>query len=236
MKKLSSTFPNMFLSLVLICLVMGGILGAMNRITEKPIKDTELKNKTAAVSAVLPAFDNDPIGDVKEIQIPDEDRALKVYPATKGGEPVGYAVETYTKNGFGGEFSLMVGFLPDGTIENFAVLSHSETPGLGAKMDDWFHSDGAPGLIRNMHGVKMQEESPLKVTKDGGKVDAITASTITSRAFIDAFERAYSALKVVQGTATDVASEATPQTSEEAGEAQTQEPQPAEVEEQLVQE
>lgn len=214
MKKLSSTFPNMFLSLVLICLVMGGILGAMNRITQKPIAATELKNKTAAVSAVLPAFDNDPIGDVKEIQIPDEERALKVYPATKGGEPVGYAVETYTKKGFGGEFSLMVGFLPDGTIENFAVLSHSETPGLGAKMDDWFHSEGKPGLIRNMHGVKMQEESPLKVTKDGGKVDAITASTITSRAFIDAVERAYRAFQVISGSNVDAGTDATEQTSE----------------------
>lgn len=236
MKKLASTFPNMLLSLVLICLVMGGILGAMNHITQKPIAATELKNKTAAIAAVLPEFDNNPIEEATEVEIPGEEGKLKVYPATKGGEVIGYAIETYTKKGFGGEFSLMVGFLPDGAVENFAVLKHAETPGLGAKMDDWFHSDGAPGLIRNMHGVKMQEESPLKVTKDGGKVDAITASTITSRAFIDAFERAYSALKVVQGTATDVASEATPQTSEEASEAQTQEPQPAEVKEQLVQE
>ncbi len=79
----------------------------------------------------------------------------------------------------------MIGFLPDGTIKDVAVLEHKETPGLGDKMErkksDW--------------SLQFQGQNPatfkIAVTKDGGDVDAITASTISSRAFCDAVERAY---------------------------------------------
>lgn len=115
-----------------------------------------------------------------------------MYVAKKAGEAVGYAVETFTKNGFGGRIDLMVGFDAKGVICDFSVLKHGETPGLGAKMDEWFHADSKGGNIQNMKGVDMAAENgTLVVAKDGGKVDAITASTITSRAFLDAVNRAY---------------------------------------------
>ena len=216
MKKLASTFPNMLLSLTLICLLVGAILGVMKSVTDEPIAKTELSNKIAAIEKVVPEFDNNPLDEVLEYKEGEKD-VVKVYVAKKAGEAVGYAVETFTKNGFGGRIDLMVGFDAKGVICDFSVLKHGETPGLGAKMDEWFHTDAKGGNIQNMKGVDMAAENgTLVVAKDGGKVDAITASTITSRAFLDAVNRAYKYyLKAAGGAsagaeATDAAA-ATPQ-------------------------
>lgn len=199
MEKLSSSLKNMLLSLGIICLSMAAVLGAVYQATSGPIANTEIKTKTEALSKVLPEFDNNPLDDMQTVAIEGEPDSLKTYKATAAGKLVGYAVETYSKNGFGGEISLMIGFDTEGVIKDFTVLKHGETPGLGAKMNDWFHQPNRKeGTIRNFCGVSMPEEHPLKVTKDGGKVDAITASTISSRAFIDALERAYKAFMVVQ--------------------------------------
>lgn len=102
---------------------------------------------------------------------------------------MGAAVESYSKKGFSGEIKVIVGFDTEGTLCNYSVLQHSETPGLGAKMQDWFRTD------KNKQSVigRKLDGSGLKVTKDGGDVDAITAATISSRAFLDAVNRAYSA-------------------------------------------
>ena len=72
---------------------------------------------------------------------------------------------------------------------NYSVLQHAETPGLGSKMQDWFRLEGTD---RNVLGSDLSQ-GPLRVKKDGGTVDAITAATISSRAFLDAVNRAYSA-------------------------------------------
>ncbi len=131
-----------------------------------------------------------------------EGDSLTVYPAKKGGKLVGAAVETNTKKGFGGEVRIMIGFDADQKIVNYSVLEHNETPGLGSKMEEWFRTDkGKQSVLgRDMKG------GALKVSKDGGDVDAITAATISSRAFLDAVNRAYSAY-----TQTDANSGATAQ-------------------------
>lgn len=221
MKKLSSSFKNMVLSLSIICFSMALVLGAVYQATLDPIQQTEIKTKTEALSKVLPEFDNNPLEEEKLVAIEGEPDSLRTYTATSEGELVGYAVETYSKNGFGGEISLMVGFLPDGVIKDFTVLQHAETPGLGAKMNDWFHQPNRDaGTIRNFCGLSMPEVHPLAVTKDGGKVDAITASTISSRAFIDAVERAYRGFSVISGgPAVEASTSATAQISESAEEA-----------------
>ena len=106
-----------------------------------------------------------------------------MYPAKKDGKTVGYAVESFTSKGFSGRINVMVGFDMDGNIVGTSVISHSETPGLGAKMTD-------PAFSSQFVG-KNPASYRLAVTKDGGDVDAITASTITSRAYCDAVDRAY---------------------------------------------
>ncbi len=175
---------------------MGLVLGVMYKVTLEPIKATEIKDKTEALKIVLPEFDNNPLEAEQQLTLDGDTEPVTTYEAKKGSDVVGYAIETYTKNGFGGKFTVMVGFDTNGTIIDYKVLNHGETPGLGAKMQDWFHAENrSANTIRNFKGLSMSEEHPLKVTKDGGKVDAITASTISSRAFIDAIERAYRALQ-----------------------------------------
>ncbi|WP_052102604.1 RnfABCDGE type electron transport complex subunit G [Porphyromonas gingivicanis] len=208
MKKLASTFPNMLLSLTLICLIVGAILGVMNEVTKDPIAATELKNKTEAIKQVVPEFDNAPLDEKVEVELEGETEKLTIYPAKKGGTVVGYAVQSYSGNGFSGRIDVMVGFDAAGIIKDFSVLKHSETPGLGAKMQEWFHLDNLSATsIRKMSGVDMSAEAPLVVSKDGGKVDAITASTISSRAFLDAINRAYKTYQKVSGGVTTTSAE-----------------------------
>lgn len=99
----------------------------------------------------------------------------------------GTAIKVTDPKGFGGALTVMVGLAPDGTVLGYKVLESSETPGLGAKADFWFQ-EGQKGDIVGKTAGK------LEVSKDGGDVDAITASTITSRAFLRCINAAYKTL------------------------------------------
>ena len=90
--------------------------------------------------------------------------------------------------GFGGELRILVGFDAEGNVLDYSLLSHAETPGLGSKADTWFKA-GGKGDITGMN----PGQASLTVSKDGGQVDAITASTITTRAFLSAVNAAYAA-------------------------------------------
>ncbi|MDY3070112.1 MAG: RnfABCDGE type electron transport complex subunit G [Parabacteroides sp.] len=192
MEKLKSTLPNMLLSLTGICVVAGAILAGVNQMTTEPIAASKAASLEAAIKAVTPEFDNKPAEESYMAATYDGD-SLRIYPAKKGDELVGVAVESSTKKGFGGEIKVVVGFDPDGKLINYSVQKHSETPGLGSKMQEWFRAD------KNKQSVigRNLTEDGLKVSKDGGDVDAITAATISSRAFLDAINRAYSAYKSV---------------------------------------
>lgn len=184
----------MLLSLTIICLVAGAILAGVNMYTTGPIAASKAVALEAAIKAVTPEFDNKPSEDAY-MAVTAEGDSLKIYPATKGGEFVGAAVESNTKKGFSGEIRVIVGFDKAGKLLNYSVLQHAETPGLGAKMQEWFSTD------KNKQSVlgRNLADGGLKVTKDGGDVDAITAATITSRAFLDAVNRAYSAFAGTDG-------------------------------------
>ena len=192
MEKLKSTLPNMLLSLTGICVVAGAILAGVNQMTTEPIAASKAASLEAAIKAVTPEFDNKPAEESYMAATYDGD-SLRIYPAKKGDELVGVAVESSTKKGFGGEIKVVVGFDPDGKLINYSVQKHSETPGLGSKMQEWFRTD------KNKQSVigRTLTEDGLKVSKDGGDVDAITAATISSRAFLGAINRAYSAYKSV---------------------------------------
>ena len=110
---------------------------------------------------------------------------VKIYSGTKNGQPVGYAIESFSNNGFSGEVRLIVGFNPDGTIYRTEVLSQHETPGLGDKMER-----SKSDFAQQFDG-KNPADFHLAVSKDGGDVDAITAATISSRAYTEAIARAY---------------------------------------------
>ena len=186
MAKLESTFKNMVLVLLGISLIASFALGAVYNLTKDPIAKAQQLKKEAAIKQVVPEFEQlDPV----TVTPADGGEPVVVNKAISGGEVVGYAVETYSDKGFGGKVQLMIGFLPDGTIFNTAVLKHTETPGLGDKMDA--SKSSFPEQFKNQN----PESFTLKVKKDGGQVDAITAATISSRAFCDGVQRAYDAVK-----------------------------------------
>jgi electron transport complex protein RnfG len=186
MAKTESTFRNMVLSLTLISLAASACLGFVYEFTKKPIELSNLNKKLEAIKLVVPEFNNNPNDEMYKLPTGDGD-SLDVYPAKKDNMIVGYAVNTYTKNGFSGNISLMAGFKPNGTIVNITVLEQKETPGLGTKMAD--------AKFKDQFNDKNPSEFNLKVKKDGGQVDAITAATISSRAFCDAVQRAYNTLQ-----------------------------------------
>ena len=196
MAKLQSTLPNMLLSLTAICLVAGAVLAGVYEVTKDPIEAAKIAELNAAIKAVTPDFDNDPSAEAY-MAVTGEGGSLKIYPAKQGDEFVGVAVESNTKKGFGGEIKVIVGFDQAGKLLNYSVLQHAETPGLGAKMQDWFRMD------KNKQSVlgRSIPDGGLKVTKDDKEngVDAITAATISSRAFLDAINRAYRAYAGADG-------------------------------------
>ena len=194
MAKLKSTLPNMLLSLTGICLIAGAILAGVNAFTAGPIAVAKAAALEEAIKAVAPEFDNKPTEEAYMAVTADGD-SLKIYPAKKGDETVGGAVESNTLKGFGGEIKVIVGFDMKGTILNYSVLEHAETPGLGAKMQEWFRMDKGQQSILG----RAVPADGLKVVKDGGDVDAITAATISSRAFLNAVNSAYSAFAGVDG-------------------------------------
>jgi electron transport complex protein RnfG len=186
MAKIESSFKNMLLSLTLISLGASAALGYVYEFTKEPIALSNLNKKIEAIKLVVPEFNNNP-NDEMILLATGEGDSLEVYPAKNDSLILGYAVKTYSNKGFSGYISVMAGFKPDGTILNLSVLEQKETPGLGTKMSDPAFKDQFTG------------QNPgsflLKVKKDGGKVDAITAATISSRAFCDAVGRAYNTLK-----------------------------------------
>jgi electron transport complex protein RnfG len=178
-----SSFKNMTLTLFVITFVSSAVLAGVYELTKDAIDAVRIQKINQGISEVLPPFDNNPSENVHK-KFVDGD-TIYVYMATKEGKDVGSAIQTFTNNGYGGKFVLLVGFLADGTINNINVISHSETPGLGDKIDPRKH-----GFSLQFHG-KNPETYKLAVRKEDGDVDAITASTISSKAFCDAISRAY---------------------------------------------
>jgi len=186
MAKTESSFRNMVLSLTLISLVAAACLGFVYEFTKEPIAISILNKKVEAIKQVVPEFNNDPYSEMFRLPTGEGD-SLDVFPAKKDGVIVGFALTTYTKTGFSGNITLMAGFKPDGTIVNITVLEHKETPGLGTKM--------AEPKFKDQFMDKNPAEFSLRIKKDGGPVDAITAATISSRAFCDALQRASNTLQ-----------------------------------------
>jgi len=183
MKKKKDTFINMLVSLFVITIISGFSLGYINELTVGPIEKGKIERKVNALKLVLPTFDNNPVEDVHLIKSDFAKDSVEVFPAFENNQFVGAAVIGSTEKGFSGLIKLMVGFKPDGTVQNIVVLEQKETPGLGTKMKD--------EKFLSQFRDKNPSAFNLKVTKDGGEVDALTGATITSRAFGEAVQMAY---------------------------------------------
>ena len=185
---MKSTLFNMVAVLFSITLIASAGVGAVNMITADAIAEAKAVATKQAIANVLPEFDSS-----EQSEQTIDDMPIKVYTATKGDDVVGYAVESMTKAGFGGVIRMIVGFTADGKINNVNVLEQAETPGLGTKMCD---QDNA--LLSSIQG-RNSWEVEFKVKKDGGELDALTAATISSRAYYNAVARAYQAFAVAVG-------------------------------------
>lgn len=165
-----------------ITLISGFLLGLTYNATQEA-RDYQTKLKTdVALNTVLQdsKFSEEAIvGEPKFI--------TKVYQGNTAedgtGDVLGYAFQLETTEGYGDAIKIMVAFKADNTISGIDVVSHTETPGLGAKADEPKFKDQFMG----------KEVSELMVTKGGSNpqdIDAISGATITSRAVTNAVNEA----------------------------------------------
>lgn len=187
MKKIESTWYNMAIVLTLISVIAGAALAYVNELTKGPIAEIQQRNEAQAIKTVL-CDDNAVITDT----IVNGDVVLYL---TGNGAAV---KTTDPQNGsFGGGLTVMVGLDRSFRVLGYTILLSNETPGLGAKASEWFQKGGRGEIVGKQAGS-------LATTKDNGDIDAITASTITSRAFLRAVNNAYAeyskALKQDDGT------------------------------------
>ena len=196
MKKLESSLTNMVVVLTSVAVIMGGILAFVNHLTEGPIAEQKTKALSDGIKTVM-CVDNLKVAKTDTVNQSDASGKELTYVIYQiqdvQNKDLGAAVES-TSGGFGGDLKVLVGFDPEGKILGYTLLEHAETPGLGAKADKWFQK-GEKGDI-----IGKDPKEPLTVSKDGGQVDAITASTITSRAFLLAVNNAYNAYKSTPAT------------------------------------
>lgn len=192
MRKPESSLGNMTITLVGVAVVSALLLAIVNHITKGAI---EAQAAIAAANGINKAMGNDELTEIdlnSIIQYNDDMEVTNYYEVHKmadaRGNYGGAAVET-TAMGFNGNIKVIVGFDADGKVAGYTILGMSETPGLGAKVSSWFQADGKGSII----GKQMDTKKPLTLTKDGGDIDGITASTITSRAFLNAVNKAYAA-------------------------------------------
>ncbi len=178
MKKLESSFANMLVVLLAIALISAGLLAATFEYTREAIAAHQLAKQLSALEAVLPDYDNDLLADQTEAG------GYRLYPAYRDGDLVAVAVLGITDQAFSGEMQVMAGFTPAGELINATAVRHAETPGLGSKVND-------EAFARQFRGLSLGADQSLAVGKDGGAIDSVTAATISSRAYVDAVNRAW---------------------------------------------
>ncbi len=181
--KKEASIWRLVIVLTSIALIAALALTGVYALTKGPIENHQRETKEKALQAVLPEYE----GTVRDTMIVDADNEeIPVHLAIgQNGELCGAGIETYTKKAFAGRFDLMVGFDSEGAIVNTEVIKAAETPGLGDKIN----KDKSDFALQFNH--QNPAEYQLVVKKDGCDVDAITAATISSRAYCDAVQRAY---------------------------------------------
>ena len=184
-----SSFKNMTICLLAICLVCSALLAGVYALTKAPIDAAAKAKNEAAIMEVLP----EGAATIEEERTVDFGGASYTYNLAydEQGNTVGCAINV-SALGFGGPIVIKVGFNAEGLIWNTKVLSQAETPGLGAKCTE-------PSFSDQFKQFNPAEKS-LKVKKDGGDVDAITASTITSRAYANGLAVAVNVFNTIVGT------------------------------------
>ena len=175
--------------LVIITMFSAVLLAYVNQVTRGPIEQKKKAEMRKAITIVLKGIDTKNIPEqARELEV---DNSIVKYftAASDSGALLGAAFIVKGPHGFSGDFDIMVGINADGSVVDTYVLQHKETPGLGDKMAKEPFKVQFPG--KNLHNTKWL------VKKDGGDIDALTAATITSRAFTQGVKRALQAHKML---------------------------------------
>lgn len=207
MEKLKSNIQNMVAVLVVVALICGGLLAYINQLTKPAIDAQAEKALNDGIAAVLQGNAGNKVADPETVkrEVNGKEQTFVIYKMENGT-----AVQSTDPNAFGGNLTVLVGFDAEGTILGYTVLESQETPGLGAKAPEWFQKPENGGASEKACIVgKNPGKVNFTVSKDGGDIDAITASTITSRAFLRAVQEAYNTIN--GNAATDANSGATKQ-------------------------
>ncbi len=159
------------LKLFIITAVAGLILGGAFVITKKPIADQVEKTNTEAMKEILPKADK-----FEKMGGKSNSVVTEVNEGKKGSNVAGYAIKVLTK-GYGGQIEMMVGVSEDGKVQGIKILSHSETPGLGANAPQ-------PKFSGQFKGKSTEKDLEVVKTAPGkdNEIEAMTGATITSRA------------------------------------------------------
>lgn len=185
----TNSIASLVTTLALISGTSAALLGGVSLLTREPIA-RRLQEKTGgALSDVLPAFDNDPL------QEKVETGNVTFYIGRKNNRVTGFAGETISPEGYNGNITVLAGLQPNGKITAVLVTSQAETPGLGTVVCERSrqkavsslgkHISGLPpnAILDQFSGMKANPgDKPWQVKKDGGKLDAVSGATITSRA------------------------------------------------------
>ena len=163
-----------------VALLVCSLLLLTNNLTEQPIADRQREDLTKLLNQVLPSsvYDNQPL-DIKYQEQIDGQR-FTFYRARLQDKVSAIILFTKT-SGYSGDIALLIAIKANGELSGVRVLSHTETPGLGDKIelakDDWILGFSGLSLLNpNSNG--------WAVKKDGGQFDAFTGATITPRAVV----------------------------------------------------
>jgi len=168
---------NLGLRLALICGVAALLLSQVDATTREPIRQAMLRERMAAVAAVMPPFDNAP--DADRVDLTDGPGERSYWRGFQGEAPVGAAFKALSGSGYSGEIELMLGVDGEGKVSGLRILRHTETPGLGAKYAD-------PALLARLYAGRALADTDWRVKADGGDLDAVTGATVTGRALAGA--------------------------------------------------
>ena len=191
MEKLKSNLPNMVGVLTTVAVLCGGILAYVNALTEEPRNEAANKALSDGIEQVMGGKCKVEKPDTIKRSVDGKELTYIAYKTNKGT-----AIQSTDPNGFGGNLTVLVGFNEGGDSLGYTILETTETPGLGAKADKWFQSPANGGASEKASIIgKNPGKVNMTVSKDGGDIDAITASTITSRSFLRAVQQAYNTYK-----------------------------------------
>ncbi len=177
--------------LTLAAVLSTGLVAITHQLTAPTIALQQRAQLLETLGEVIPDqyYDNDLAESCLTLSAPGvlgTQAAMPAYLATREGEPTAIAIETIAPDGYSGTIHLIAGINLDGEVLGVRVLEHSETPGLGDKIDTrvsrWV--DSFVGKIINPESLDI-----WAVRKDGGQFDQFTGATITPRAVVNAVKR-----------------------------------------------